>query len=355
MIYCIIFLLGIFATENIGGSKLFDKKRENNKAAYLTLFFFLILIFTLRYQTITGDAVTYVYDFQYNKKTIGDVFNFLLNVREPLFTLVEYLCQQITNNYTFYFFITSLPICIGITVLFKEESEDYFVSMLILLVVGIVQFCTAGLRQSMALGFCFIAYKFIKEEKLVPFVLFIIIAFGFHRSALVFIIAYPLRKYKTSSFYFVIVALFFVLGLTRSQVIQRIVGFLIAGDEKYNNYLQGEQARTNYSMYIIQLVMFIFCFLYKDKICKNNKLGDLLFNLTFILLCIQSLANSIAEFFRLSYYFSVFLAILVPKALLAEENKSVRWAELFFIVLLCLAYIFVINTFAKDYLIVWER
>ena len=271
-----------------------------------------------------------------------------------LYILLMIVLESITSNYTVFLFVFSLPLCVGLAILVKKESEDYFLTTLLLCVLGIVYFCMAGLRQAIAIGFCLISYKFVKERKLIPFLICILLAYGFHNSSLVFILAYPLYKSKTNSFYFVFVAICFILGYIKSGIINSL-GFLLTKDSAFEVYFNEKSGGLNYTAYIIQLAMTVFCFLYKEKICEENENAGFLFNMSLIGLCVQGFAGVVSEFFRLSMYFSIFLAVLVPKAIMAEKNDQVKWLEFFIIIAVCFYYIFFLNDEAASYMMLWSK
>ncbi|MBQ0099342.1 MAG: EpsG family protein, partial [Firmicutes bacterium] len=228
---------------------MFFDNKKGFKYPYLIFFLFFILLFGLRHMTVAGDTISYV-DIFLDKREIEEGFLgvFSEEFSEPLYKLLMYVLELITNNYTIYLIVFSLPFCIGISSLVKEESEDYFLTTLILCALGILYFCMAGLRQAVAMGLCLISFKFIKRRKLIPFLICILFAYGFHNSSLVFILAYPLYRAKTNSFYLFFVAICFFLGNIKSGIIKRI-GLFLTQESRFDEYFLKEDAGLNYTAY----------------------------------------------------------------------------------------------------------
>ena len=58
----------------------------------------------------------------------------------------------------------------------------------------------SGLRQAIAMGITALSFNFIKEKKPVQFILLVILASLFHKSAIVFLAMYPIYNIKLDKF-----------------------------------------------------------------------------------------------------------------------------------------------------------
>lgn len=119
--------------------------------------------------------------------------------------------------------IFQASICIGITLRFiHKHSNDILISLLGFMSFGLMQFYLTGFRQAIAISICLIALEMAEKNRIVPFLLLVLLASMIHQTAIVFIFAYifvqiPVRK----------LTLFFdvVLVLLISQLVPRIIVF----------------------------------------------------------------------------------------------------------------------------------
>ena len=302
------------------------------------------LLMGFRDQTVAGDTIAYVSDFL-NKPiqwlTIGD---FLSETREPLFYLLEWLCQKITSSYTVYLFITSLMVAVGFFDLLKNYSDDMFLSVLIFSCIGSMYFCMAGLRQAIAMGVTMLAFRFARERRLLMFSLLCFIAYEFHNSANVFALVYPIVNWSASWKSWLAVIVFAYLGITRNESVMTAANYFTARDYEM------AEVGLNHTMFFIQLVFVIFCFVYERVYKKMGVDPD--FNsfllLSFIGLCYQSLTPIRGEFFRVSSYFSVYLCLAVPRVFtwINKEEKGIIYPMM---TISILAYIYIFGA-AKSYM-----
>jgi hypothetical protein len=91
----------------------------------------------------------------------------------------------------------SLISLIPIWVLYQEEvRNDGFLAIVMFLNIGLFSIYFSALRQVIAVGFGVIAYKFTKEKKLLLFLLMVLVATLFHKSAFILVLMYPLYHAK---------------------------------------------------------------------------------------------------------------------------------------------------------------
>lgn len=355
MVYYIVFLTGILLAESYKNSNQ-GSAQQNKRVALFFVFLLLLAFYALRYKTISADAITYVNAFYSRDYSFDSIIDLLANQREPLFYLLCSILQNITSSYSIYFLFCALPICIGFVMVMKEDSDNFFLSAVLLISLGVLYFCTAGLRQALAMGFCYMAYPFAKKKKWLPFLILVLIAYGFHNSAFIFLLLIPLKYVKAGAFSFVIVAIIFLLSYTDSGIIKDVLTFIIGATEedRFAGYVDFEKtSQLNFTMFIIQLAITVFCFLYKDELCKKDENANLLYNLAIVALCCQSLTKIVGEMFRVSMYFSTFLAVLVTKCVAIEKDEKTRIAEIIMIVAFCLFYSFVLS--GVEYLPFWIK
>lgn len=339
MIYFILFFIVLFVMEVYGGSSLVVSKKKIPHL-HLCIFLALLLLIGLRHQSVGTDTITYIYEF------IGETkeWSWMSSENpEPLYTLLLLVCQKIFNNYTAFLCVFALPISLSFALYLKHYSEDYLISTLIFIVLGIMSFCMAGLRQSVSIAVSLVAYRYARERRLFLFLLCCLISYGFHNSSIVFVFIYPLLAIKKIDFRFWIAFIVaFFLGFTKSSVVMEVASLFFTQD-RYSIYGSSYTSSLNYTMLIIQGTMLFFCYFFRRKVIAENKANTTLYIMAFIGMMFQAWTPILGEFFRLSLYFTPSLCVLVPKTIAVQDDLQMKKIMYFGIISVGLAYIFLSN------------
>lgn len=350
MIYFILFFVILLIVEENGGSSLVVCKRRF-KNIHLWVFVGLFFLIGLRNQSVGTDTITYIYEF---KGITREWSISMFENPEPLYTILLTFCQKAFSNYTAFLCVFAFPIAFAFAVYLKRYSEDYLISTLIFIVLGIMGFCMAGLRQSVAIGILMFAYRYARDRRLFPFLIYCLIAFGFHNSSLVFLFIYPLLAIKKIDFKFWIAfAIAFMLGATRNSIIMNVASFFFTQD-RYEFYGSIYKSNLNYTMLIIQGILLLFCYLYKGNVIEENKKNVSLYVMAFVGMMFQALTPILGEFFRLSLYFTSALCILVPKTIAVQKDLKTKRFMYFGIISMSLIYIFLSDgSIVRSYVPYW--
>lgn len=355
MYYFLLFFLVMFLVVLGGGSNI-CKSVVSLRRIHLVVFLLLLFLMGMRHYSVGTDTMTYVEEF-WGTSTDGSLLRLLTSTTEPLYNLTLWICKQFTSNYTWFLIVFSFPVAWGFTFLVKRYSDDYLISVLLFIVLGILGFCMAGMRQAVALGITMWGYNFAKEKKLIKFLLCVFVAYGFHNSALVYLLAYILVNkvnIKRITSYWIIAGICFVLGVVRNPIVLNLAQIMMI-DERFDGYTQGGNSSLNYTMFIIQAVLLLFSCLYmkRKQILKNEDNCKLL-TLSFVGLYFQAFTPIVGEFFRVSMYFSVYQCILIPNIIREIENRKTKYIAYFGILTVGFLYIFLIQGTATSYIPFWK-
>lgn len=198
------------------------------------------------------------------------------------------------------------------------------------------------IRQAIAASICFYSYKFIEERKLGKFLLLVIIASSFHRSAIIIIPLYFVLQMCYSNVVLIAITIFgCVLMLFRIPWITSLLMFVgrFLGDgfgEKIVLYTQHDVYGIGKEASIgdfLNIVLFII-FLLGRKSIENKKYGNLFLNLFVAYLIVYYYIYEYMEIsVRFGLYFMYSLAVLFPVLLescLSYYNRLV-WAIALFL------------------------
>lgn len=318
-------------------------QHKSSPVLYLLLvILFMWIIIGCRDITVGSDTPDYVKDFRgmtYNK-AIG-------SSSEVVFALVTYAIRSITDNYHVYFFLMSIIYCSGLYFLLKRylhKSDEILIAICVLFLFGIYYLSVAAMRQIAAIGFTIYAFMSADKGRWKSFLLLVGIAFCLHNSSLITLLFYPLKRLNLKSFGILIVAGFFILSLVIPKDFMMMLQFAMDSDEiKYSQYGSSNEEGLSLSGFYLQLIPLIFVYLRRNKIPLKEETKNLFLNCAYLGAGFQALTPVVAEFFRVSIYFSIFDIVLIPLAL-SSLSKPYRVIGKGLFIAGCLVYLFVLST-----------
>lgn len=348
MVYTIFFtvlILGMFAT---------NRGKDSRKYLFLMMIFLLIII-GFRDISVGTDTLSYTEDFQrFSYMSFTEVWSFAFTTKEPLYVLVSWIPSLLSNNYTLFLLTWALfPVC-SLYNVFKIElhdSTDYMIAILVFFLLGLFAFYVAGIRQTAALSLVFYAgsrylgtpiklsvKSIIKDTAVYKFAVFMALAYMIHNSSILFLLTVPFLFVKVRWWYILLVfGLFFVGKYVKIDQIVLLSKFFF--EDRFATYGTVYESSQSLSAFIMQLILFVVCFSVKDKLIKKDTQNNFFFNMLFLGLVFQSLSEMMAEMARISFYFSMFAMVLVPRAFreYPKNNKKLIYPGF---VIVCLYYLF---------------
>lgn len=307
--------------------------KENKRAR--SVFFVLTALIVIAFQGFRSfnvgiDLGSYIPGFMNigNDESIK-LGNLVYQNYEAGYVLLNKLLYKLGCSPRVFLFIVSAIIQIPIFYTMYRYSDKPLLSIFIYFAFGNFLFTFSGLRQSIAMALCFVAFGFIKRKKLLPFLMMVLLASSFHSSALLCIVLYPVYHFEMDKHW---------LPLALSAVI-----FLIVFNEKllifvsglgYGGY--GEVTRTGaYTMLSMYFLLYFVSFLGK----KYNRDYMGLRNILLILTMIYTLAPVSNHATRVGYPLALYMTIFIPKVTMQFDVRP-KWLYDTLCSLLCLACFF---------------
>ena len=309
------------------------KKHSGEKIYVVAWGTILVALVALRAKTIGRDTAMYEVIFQ---RTIGatSLRGFLKTYNtEYAYHALEY----ITSRFADYRFFVVLIACFSvIPVLFVicEFSEDKFLSLLLYVCFPYYTFCMSGMRQATAMGCIAIAYCFVKKKKVVWFIVFCILGFMFHSSAMLFLPVYWLDKipYKKATRVIAILAMVMAFVLRTSLW---HIATLFARQQYSANDAGGQK------MYLFMILSVALGFIYRKEFVGENNVTDVdtvqnafqintminnrvLLYLQILAVIIWPIASVNSATFRMYYYYHMFMILYVPALLNSVKSNRIR-------------------------------
>ncbi|WXT99918.1 MAG: hypothetical protein Ctma_0624 [Catillopecten margaritatus gill symbiont] len=227
-----------------------------------------------------------------------------------------------------FFIITSFIIVYGIHHTLRRYSKDYLVSLLIFISVPHFYLSSFGIvRQYCAIAILFYGIKYIVQRNFYYYLAIVALAMMFHYSAIIGIVFYflyriELNRFITSS---LIIASFFTTP---------VLYYIIEHLPKYSDYILPVLNRgTGAKMQLFLLLSaVIFMFFYNSFKSTESKFY---YNVFIVGVCTYNAFLFIGDFAtRISYYFIIYLILLIPELKYKFEKKQFYLATVLFSILL---------------------
>ena len=201
------------------------------------------------------------------------------------------------------------------------------------------------IRHALAVSFVFYSLNYLKEKKIITWLLLVFLATYFHFSALIsllFIIPayYPIKK--TKYMLIMLVAVYILISTDILISVEYVVNNYLG---QYSKYLEKDNFGSKITLLYI-FIAFIFIYFRNKLIAKNenNRLYVDIYLYGVILVIVLSQFGSVLM--RLSSYFLIFSIVVVPEIsrMFTGKNKIlVNLLTVFFLVGIFIGYLFLIK------------
>lgn len=198
-----------------------------------------------------------------------------------------------------------------------RNSEHAFLGMLYYVTLGTMAFHLTGFRQSFAMGICLLSIECAKSRQLVKFVLLVLLAATFHKSAIAFLPAYFLLNRRPN---FVNSVVSIALVLTGAVAADR---FTAIG----NSLLEMDYGRYVGNAYggLVPIMIYVVVILITTWKSARAR-GWIGLNMTIVGLAIYVMRYVTLALERVSFYFTSGITIALPQAVNSEEDPRLRAA-----------------------------
>lgn len=319
----------------------YERKEEISKQnCILTVFFvMLFMILALRDESIGRDLKNYKFYFE-NFSTF-DFRGVFEGKRDVLYVFLNWMVARYTNNYQVFLVIVALITVFPIAVVYNKDKQHSFLKIVLFMNMSTFIMLFSGLRQSIAIAVGVIAYEFVKRKKLLPFLLFAFIAWGFHHSAFMILLFYPLYHitFKKKHLWFVVPSIMIVF-IFNKQIFALATNLI--GSDKYTTTTSSTGA---YTMIFLFAMFAVFSYVIPDeKKMDKETLGLRNFLLLAVLLQCFSPVHSLAM--RMNYYYIIFIPMLLPKIITSakDELKEIAYFAKVILILFFVSY-YLFNTY----------
>lgn len=307
-----------YATNRLG-----EKDLKKADTVYLTIASIILASLTgFRGKYVGADTSSYIANF-HNMRRIP--FSVAISEKTGrMETGYKFLTRFIgifTDSEVVFLCVCAAIFAVCLWIYINTNSKNKFMSIMLYFTVQGFTFQTTAMRQALAMAIVLLSTEYIKQRKFWKFLIIVIFASFFHKSALSIIPMYFLAYFKIDFKNFIL----YVIGGITLIVFRSPVMVLLSkliNDDRYLDKTGFEGgAIFVVLMYIITLVV---TYIFHESFVKNDKNNILFFNMTFISLIIYLMRYFVQIIERVSFYYQFGLMILLPNVIESIPDKKTR-------------------------------
>ncbi len=312
----------------------FTKERSKK---YMIRFASLLLILQSGLRNVAVGPDTYAYSLKFVeslKDTWHDIFHNFLTVyvdgegKDAGYYLLQKIFSSIIPDFQcFLIFIAIVFFCAFFSVVsnYTTTKTDVLIVVFVYLSLFYEFFSVTGCRQVLATAFCLFSVYYIRECKLVPFLLIMLVAISVHRSSLIFLPFYFIsRNQKPTLIYWGSVVLIPLLIAFSGRYATELA--VLSGADVYMMYTEGGAAGSQ-NFLIFYLIICTFLLAIQNRVLKEDANDLFIFNAIYLALFFIPLTYSSAALMRVVQYYSLFLTIgmtfFLRKSVRGDKNATI--------------------------------
>lgn len=289
-----------------------DSKRDS-----INCFFIIyLLLLAMRAETIGRDLTGYSQMFlSLSKEPLEHLFDSDIEIG---YIFLNKFISLFTSDFQWIIIVTAIITIVPIWFVYSKESDDAYTSIALFVILPTFAMTFSGLRQAIAISIGLIAYEFVKNKKLLLFILAVTLAFLFHKSAFILLLMYPLYWAKiTKKWLIAVVPAMVIIFVFNKPIFTFLQGFI-------SDFQITEKSETNaYTMIILFVLLAVFAFIIPgDAKCDFDLMG--LRNFLLFAIVIQMFAPLHTLAMRFNYYYIIFIPLLISRVI---KNRSKRLSQ----------------------------
>lgn len=265
--------------------------------------------------------------------------------KDPGYSVFEKTVQLFTDNYQVYLVIVAAVFFIAMAVWIYKNSAEPCMSYLLFSAFLSGFYAVTGIRQTLATVLVvFIGTKLIKERKLFPFIIVVLIAFTIHKSAICMLPFYFISRIKIDWKYIMAVLVATPLLFIFNRQFMQIIGYIVGYEyEELEN-------RGAYGFTFFYFAVVIVMILLRRQMQKSCPDYRIYYNALFMGMIFLPLVFVNPTTMRVVQYFSIYLMLSIPAIIKSFEQRFrpiIHVAVVF-------ALMFATNIYSYEYQFFWQ-
>lgn len=282
--------------------------------------FQMIFLIGFRDVSIGNDTQHYLTRFNiYKTKELTQIFSD--NFQEYGYSLLIKITAAIYDNFDFFKIIVAVITIVPIVITILKCSKNPFLSLLIFIAFDYYAFMFSGMRQGIAYALCILSFLCIQNKKPIKFVLVVLLAAQFHKSAYIFLPAYWIANIKMNRYTLVGLGLIFIVVVIFKNKFYDLVenGLYRTVDHAY------EAKNTGAFMLLVRQFAIAGVMLF---FAGKNSLSSINYTRFTMLVCAGAILSVFATIGgnaqRAANYYCMFLIFGIPELLDSLDDSMVK-------------------------------
>lgn len=273
----------------------------------------LIVLSAIRDFSVGADTLNYCQGFQYIRiRSFKDALSFGW---EQGYVITNWLLGRFFKNSRALLVFMAAFILLPIFYWIKKKSKWPVLSLLIFVGMGMWSASMFILRQWCAMAILTFSYKYIREQKFIPFLILVLIAMLFHRTAAIFLLAYFVMNIRLDTAkIFLSIPISAAVGMLGGRILNIL-----------NRFARISEA-GNFNGGITILVVFWLCII-ACIVCFKGVVPqtlDFYFRLVFFAAFLQPISFTFSNWSRIVTYFSIALPVFLPNFVMELTGPGTR-------------------------------
>ena len=325
MVYLINILLLTIESQVL---ERYDKIGNAKKAFCILATIQWVLISGLRGMSVGADTLGYkIYRFERTaitpwSKLFDDFVEIIFrggDGKDPGYPILEKTMQIFCDNYQVWLIVIAVLFTVPMGIWIYKNSKNVYLSFLLYSCFFYEFFAITGHRQTIATGIIvFMGYYFLKNKKLIKFLICACIAYTIHKSSMVYILLFAVQYLPINKKYiFAVIMATAVMFIFRNTVMS-----FLASSSGYEDYAQQYEGAGTYNFTLLYFGMFaasVWRF-------KESQLGNDNWNIEFHALLLGMMFIPLTyvdpSAMRVVQYFSVYLILIVGDIVESFQDKD---------------------------------
>ena len=278
-------------------------------------FLLLFLMLALRDESVGRDLPNYAAYFDLFRT--ADRNAVMAHELDLLYKLLNRWVGKVTDSFQIFLTVVAALTLLPIWLTYRQETGHTYLRLLLFLSLGTFPVLFSGIRQFLAMSVGMAAWHFTKKRKILPFLLSVLVAVGFHHSAFILLLMYPVCrvKLKTKHLWAVVPAMAAVFLLRRELF--GLLGTVLP------QYRFAAEETGAYGILVLLILFGIFCYVIPEEANMDAELLELR-NLLLLSIALQCFASVHMLAMRFNYYFLLFVPLLIPRII---DGAKARWRQ----------------------------
>jgi hypothetical protein len=314
--------------------------QKRNKMALAFFFFLLTLLVMLRHETVGNDTTNYIYYFE--RYSYMDWALLRKQELELGYVYLNKLLSLFSKESRVFLAVSAVLASAMIYPTYKRLCEDSSLTIVLYCIMSTFVMMFSGIRQMLSIGLGVVAYEFTRQKKLIPFAIMVFLAMTMHTSAFMLVFMYPLYHANiTKKWLYLAVPALVVVFVFNRQIFSALTVFMA----RFTRFEGGVSSTGAFTMLLLFVIFTVFAFLVPDEDRMDRETIGLR-NFLLLALVIQMFAPLHALAMRMSYYYLIFIPLLMPRII---RYRSRRWNQVAVLGRHVMVVVFLLYFFANAY------